>query len=254
MTNEFEMSHMGELSYFLGLQIKQIENGIFINQEKYCYNLIKRFGLENTAAKPTPMSPTIHLDRDEDGKSVDQKLYRSMIGSLLYLTASRPDIMMSVCLCARFQANPKESHMRAVKRIIRYLTKTKDFGLFYPKECPFELVSYSDADFGGSRTDRKSTSGTCHFIGRSLVSWFSKKQNCVSLSTCEAEYISAALACAQVVYMQQTLQDFNCHLEKSIIYCDNTSAINLSKNPVNHSRTKHIDIRHHFLRDCLKKD
>jgi len=109
-----------------------------------------------------------NLDKDENGKSVDQKLYRSMIGSLLYLTASRPDIMMSVCLCARFQADPKESHIRAVKRILRYLNQTKDFGLFYPKECPFELVSYSDADFGGSRTDRKSTSGTCHFIGSLL--------------------------------------------------------------------------------------
>ena len=254
MTNEFEMSHMGELTYFLGLQIKQIENGIFISQEKYCNNLIKRFAMENTSAKPTPMSTTVHLEKDENGKSVDQKLYRSMIGSLLYLTASRPDIMMSVCLCARFQADPKESHIRAVKRILRYLNKTKDFGLFYPKECPFELVSYSDADFGGSRTDRKSTSGTCHFIGRSLVSWFSKKQNCVSLSTCEAEYISAALACAQVIYMQQTLCDFGFKLSKSTIFCDNSSTINLSKNPINHSRTKHIDIRHHFLRDSIEKD
>ena len=129
-----------------------------------------------------------------------------MIGSLLYLTASRPDIMMSVCLCARFQANPKESHLRAVKRILRYLNNTKDFGLFYPKECPFELVSYSDVDFVGCPTDRKSMSGTCHFLGKSLVSWFSKKQNCVSLSTCEAEYISAALACAQVIYMLQHLE------------------------------------------------
>ena len=115
MTNEFEMSHMGELSYFLGLQIKQLTNGIFINQEKYCANLIKRFGMENTSAKPTPVSTTTHLDQDENGKSVDQKMFRSVIGSLLYLTASRPDIMMSVCLCARFQSNLKESHLRAVK-------------------------------------------------------------------------------------------------------------------------------------------
>ena len=152
--------------------------------------------MENTSSKSTPMSTTIHLDRDENGKNLDQKQYRSMIGSLLYLTTSRLDIMMSVCLCARFQANPKESHLRAIKRILRYLSKTRDYGLFYPKDCPFELVSYSDVDFGGCQTDRKSVSGTCHFIGQSLVSWFSKKQNCVSLSTCEAEYISAALACA----------------------------------------------------------
>ena len=149
--------------------------------------------MENTFGKPTPMSTTAHLDQDENGKNVDQKLYRSMIGSLLYLTASRPDIMMCVCLCARFQADPKESHLRAVKRILRYLNNTKDFGLFYLKKCSFELVSFSDADFGGSRMDRKSTSGMCHFIGKSLVSWFSKKQNCVSLSTCEAEYIHLQL-------------------------------------------------------------
>ena len=111
--------------------------------------------MENTSAKPTPMSTTTRLEKDDSAKSVDHKLYRSMIASLLYLTASRPDIMMSVCLCARFQANPKESHLRAVKCILRYLTNTKNFGLFYPKECPFELVSYSDTDFGGSRTDRK---------------------------------------------------------------------------------------------------
>ena len=160
---------------------------------------------------------------------------------------------MSVCLCERFQSDPKDSHLRAVKRIMRYLNQTKDFGLFYPKECSFELVSFSDASFGGSRTDRKSTSGTCHFIGKSLISRFSKKQNCVSLSTCEAEYISAAFASTQVIYMQQTLKDFNINLTNSTIYCDNTSTINLSKNPVNHSRTKHIDIRYHFLRDNIEK-
>ena len=253
INSEFEMSHMGELNYFLGLQIKQLNDGIFIYQEKYCKDLITRFGMNNTVSKPTPMSTSVHLEKDENSKDVEQKLYRGMIGSLLYLTASRPDIIMSVCMCARFQANPKESHLRAVKRILRYLTNTKDYGLFYPKGCPFELVSYSDADFGGSRTDRKSTSGTCHFLGQSLVSWFSKKQNCVSLSTCEAEYISAALACTQVIYMQQTLQDFGITLNNSTIYCDNTSAINLSKNPINHSRTKHIDIRHHFLRDSVEK-
>ena len=139
MTKEFEMSHMGELSYFLGLQIKQLNNGIFINQEKYCNNLIKRFGMENTSTKPTPLSTTTHLDKDENGKNVDQKLYRSMIGSLLYLTASRPDIMMSVCLCARFQANPKESHLRAVKRILRYLNNTKRLRTFLSERMSIRI-------------------------------------------------------------------------------------------------------------------
>jgi hypothetical protein len=132
---------------------------------------------------------------------------RGMIGSLLYLTASRPDIMFCVCLCARFQSCPKESHLVAVKRIFRYLLGTIDLGLWYPKFTLLDLVRYSDADFAGCKIDRKSTSGTCHFLGHSLVSWFSKKQNSVALSTAEAEYIAAGSCCAQALYMKQQLED-----------------------------------------------
>nr|KYP40644.1 Retrovirus-related Pol polyprotein from transposon TNT 1-94 [Cajanus cajan] len=121
MQSEFEMSMMGELNFFLGLQIRQTKNGIFINQSKYCKELLKRFGMENAKSMATPMSTTCYLDKDEVGKSIDVKKYRGMIGSLLYLSASRPDIMFSVCLCARYQSNPKESHLSAVKRIMRYL-------------------------------------------------------------------------------------------------------------------------------------
>src|SRR5256886_9376141 len=253
MKREFEMSHMGELNYFLGLQIKQLHNGIFINQSKYAKELLKRFGMENSGSKRTPMGTTTNLDKDEIGKSVDQKVYRGMIGSLLYLTASRPNIIFSVCLCARYQSNPKESHLKSVKKILRYLKHTTDFGLFYPKACAFELLSYSDADFAGCKTDRKSTSGTCHFLGQSLVSWCCKKQNSVSLSTTEAEYIAVGLACAQVLWMQQMLSDYGITLTKSPILCDNNSAICISKNPALHSRTKHIDVRHHFIRDHIDK-
>ncbi|KAH9685823.1 hypothetical protein KPL70_014116 [Citrus sinensis] len=191
MSQEFEMSMMGELKYFLGLQIKQNEEGIFINQAKYVKDLLKRFGYDNGTAKSTPMSTTIKLDKDEKGKEVDIKTYRGMIGSLLYLTASRPDIMFSVCLCARFQSCPKESHMLAVKRIFRYLIGTINLGLWYPRGTHIDLTCYSDADFAGYKVDRKSTSGTCHFLGHSLVSWFSKKQNSVALSTTEVEFIAA---------------------------------------------------------------
>ncbi|KAH9750253.1 hypothetical protein KPL71_013814 [Citrus sinensis] len=191
MSQEFEMSMMGELKYFLGLQIKQNEEGIFINQAKYVKDLLKRFGYDNGTTKSTPMSTTIKLDKDEKGKEVDIKTYRGMIGSLLYLTASRPDIMFSVYLCARFQSCPKESHILAVKRIFRYLIGTINLGLWYPRGTHIDLTCYSDADFAGYKVDRKSTSGTCHFLGHSLVSWFSKKQNSVALSTTEAEYIAA---------------------------------------------------------------
>ncbi|RVW29642.1 Retrovirus-related Pol polyprotein from transposon RE1 [Vitis vinifera] len=190
MHSEFEMSMMGELNFFLGLQIKQLKEGTFINQAKYIKDLLKRFNMEEAKVMKTPMSSSIKLDMDEKGKSIDSTMYRGMIGSLLYLTASRPDIMYSVCLCARFQSCPKESHLSAVKRILRYLKGTMNIGLWYPKGDNFELIGFSDADFAGCRVERKSTSGTCHFLGHSLVSWHSKKQNSVALSTAEAEYIA----------------------------------------------------------------
>ncbi|GLT88133.1 hypothetical protein SLE2022_061720 [Rubroshorea leprosula] len=247
MQGEFEMSMMGELNFFLGLQIKQSKEGIFINQSKYTKEMLKKFGMETCKPIATPMSTSINLDKDEGGKPIDPKLYRSMIGSLLYLTASRPDIMFSVCLCARFQACPKESHLIAVKKVFRYLKDTPNLGLWYPKGSSLDLHSYSDADYAGCRIDRKSTSRTCQFFGNVLISWFSKKQNSVALSTIEAEYIAAASCCAQVLWMKQQILDFGITMDHIHIKCDNTSAINLTKSPIQH--TKHIEIRHHFIRD-----
>lgn len=217
MTSEFEMSLMGELTYFLGLQVKQSKEGIFVYQAKYIKEMLKKFGMENAKAIGTPMSTSTKLDKDDQGISVDQKLYRSMIGSLLYLTASRPDIMFSVCLCARFQSNPKESHVLAVKRIFKYLIGTQDVGLWYPNGDNFELIGYSDADFAGCKVDRKSTSGTCQLLGNKLVSWFSKKQNSIALSTAEAEYIAASSCCAQVFWIRQELKGFGINFKQTPI-------------------------------------
>ncbi|KAI5683673.1 hypothetical protein M9H77_04901 [Catharanthus roseus] len=142
---------MRELTYFLGLQIKQTKEGIFINQEKYTKELLKRFGMSNAKGIGTPMSSSLKLDKNEKGKTVDEKTYKGMIGSLLYLTASRPDIMFAVCLCARFQACPKESHLIAVKRILRYLISSYDYGLWYSKKSCFDLIAYTDADYAGCK-------------------------------------------------------------------------------------------------------
>nr|CAN74666.1 hypothetical protein VITISV_005684 [Vitis vinifera] len=231
---------MRELNFFLGLQIKQLKEGTFINQAKYIRDLLKRFNMEEAKTMKTPMSSSIKLDMDEKGKPANSTMYRGMIGSLLYLTASRPDIMYCVCLCARFQSCPKESHLSVVKRILRYLKGIMDIGLWYPKGDNFELIGYSDADFVG-----------CKDIH--LFTWHSKKQNSVALSTAEAEYIEAGLCCAQILWMKQTLSGFNLIFEHVPIKCDNTSAINISKNLEQHSRTKHIEIRHHFLRDHAQK-
>jgi hypothetical protein len=250
MIQKFEMSMMGELKYFLGFQIKQLQEGTFISQTKYIQGILNKFGMKNGKAIKTPMGTNGHLDLDMGGKSVDQKVYQSMIGSLLYLCASRPDIMLSVCMCARFQANPKKVHLRAMKRIMRYLVYTPKFGLWYPKGYTFDLIGYSDADYAGCKIDRKSTSGTCQFLGRSLVSWASKKQNSVALS---AEYIATGHCCAQLLWMRQTLRYYDYKLSKVLLLCDNESAIRMADNPVEHSRTKHIDIRYHFLRDHQQK-
>ena len=152
-------------------------------------------------------------------------------------------------MCARFQANPKECHLVAVKRILRYLVHTHNLGLWYPKGSRFDLLGYLDSDYTGCKVDRKSTSGTCQFLRRSLVSWSSKKQTCVALSTAEAKCVAAGACCAPLLWMRQTLQDFGCHFTKIPLLCDNESAIKLANNSVSHSRTKHIDIQHYFLRD-----
>ncbi|GKA00377.1 retrovirus-related pol polyprotein from transposon TNT 1-94 [Tanacetum coccineum] len=253
MHDEFEMSMMGELNFFLGLQIKQFEDGIFFNQSKYVKEMLKKFGLENAKPIKTPMSSETKLTRDEEGEPIDDTKYRGMIGSLLYLTASRPDIMFSVCLCARFQETPKTSHLEAVKRIFRYIKGTSHLGLWYPKGTGLETIVYADSDHAGDYVDRKSTSGVCTFVGCCLTSWMSKKQTALAISTTEAEYVSAGKACQQALWMKQALVDYEVKLNDVPVLCDNKGAIDLSKNPVLHSRTKHIEIRHHFLRDNIQK-
>ncbi|KAI3672760.1 hypothetical protein L6452_38859 [Arctium lappa] len=249
MKKEYKMSMMGELTYFLGLQIKQSDKGTFINQGKYVKDMLKKFDLTQASAMKTPMAPPLTLNIDPSGKPVNVTAYRGMIGSLLYLTASRPDIMYSTCLCARYQSEPKESHLIAVKRIFRYLKGTSNLGLWYPKDSGFDLTGYSDSDFAGCKLDRKSTTGGCQLLGGKLVSWTSKKQNSVSTSTAEAEYVAAVSCCSQILWMRNQLLDYDLQLSKIPIYCDSTSAIAIANNPVLHSKTKHIEIRYHFIRD-----
>ncbi|KAK6131030.1 hypothetical protein DH2020_035228 [Rehmannia glutinosa] len=173
MHGKFKMSMMGELTFFLGLQVKQLKDGTFISQTKYTRDLMKKFGIEEQSLVKIPMNTSVQMDMDADGKAVDQTRYRALIGSLLYLTASRPYITFVVGVCARFQSALKESHMTAAKRILMYLKGCQEVGLWYPKEVGFKLVGYSDSDYAGCRVDRKSTSGTCQMLGNRLVSWFS---------------------------------------------------------------------------------
>jgi hypothetical protein len=175
MPSEFEMSMIGELSYFLGLQIKQIKNGTFMSQGKHIKDMLKKFGMDDAKSFSTPMGKNGNLDSDASSNMMDQKMYRSMIESLLYVTALRTDMMFSVCMCARFQGSPRESHLKATKRILRYLKHTQNVGLWYPKGARFELIGYSDSNYVGCKVETKSTSDTCQLLERSLVSWSSKK-------------------------------------------------------------------------------
>ncbi|GJR55637.1 putative ribonuclease H-like domain-containing protein [Tanacetum coccineum] len=192
-----QMSSMGELTFFLGLQVTQKDDGIFISQDKYVDEILKKFGFSTMKTASTPIETSKPLMKDENAEDVDVHLYRSMIGSLMYLTSSRPDIMFVVCACARFQVTPKVSHLHAVKRIFRYLKGQPKLGLWYPKDSPFDLEAYIDSDYASASLDRKSTTGGCQFLGSSLISWQYKKQTKVANSTTEVEYVAAASCCRQ---------------------------------------------------------
>ncbi|GJW85571.1 putative ribonuclease H-like domain-containing protein [Tanacetum coccineum] len=243
----------GELTFFLGLQVKQQPNGIFISQDKFVADILKKFDFLSIRTATTPIESNKPLVKDEDGVDVYVHVNRSMIGSLVYLTASRPDIMFAVCACARFQVTLKASHLNAVKRIFRYLKHQPKLGLWYPRDSPFELEAYSDSDYGGASLDRKSTTGGCQFLGRRLISWQCKKQTIMANSTTEAEYVAAANCCGQVLWIQNQMMDYGFNFMNTKIHIDNESTISVIKNPVAHSRTKHIEIRFHFIRDCYEK-
>ncbi|GJU24732.1 putative ribonuclease H-like domain-containing protein [Tanacetum coccineum] len=195
MHDKFQMSSMGELSFFLGLQVKQKSDGIFISQDKYVAEILKKFDFASVKTASTPMETNKALVKDEEAEDVDVHLYRSMIGSLMYLTASRPDIMFAVCACARFQVTPKTSYFNDVKSIFRYLKGQPKLGLWYPRDSPFDLEDFSDSDYAGASLDRKSTTGGCQFLCKRLISWQCKKQTIVANSTTKAEYVAAANCC-----------------------------------------------------------
>ncbi|TYJ97126.1 gag-pol polyprotein [Cucumis melo var. makuwa] len=210
--------------YLRGLQIKQKNDGIFISQEKYVRSMVKKFGLEQARNKRTPAATHVKLTKDTKGAKVDHKLYRSIAGSLLYLTASRPDIAYAIGIRARYQANPRITHLEAVKRILKYVHGTSDFGMMYSYDTTPTIVGYCDADWAGSADDPKT----------------------------EAEYMAAGSGCTQLIWMENMLLEYGFDQDTMTLYCDNMSAIDISKNPVQHSRTKHIDIRHHFVRELVE--
>ncbi|GKB91467.1 retrovirus-related pol polyprotein from transposon TNT 1-94 [Tanacetum coccineum] len=237
---------------YMGFMVYQMDvKSAFLNGK--ISNIRGGYDLADCASVKCPMLPPNNLGPDESGVSINETLFRDMIGSLMYLTASKPDIHFSICLCARYQANLKESHLIVVKRSFRYLKGTPNLSLWYPKGSCFDLKAYSESNYAGCNLDRKSTSGGCQILGGKLVCWSAKKQSFVAMSSAEAEYVAAAGSCAQVLWIKSQLADYDVLYDKVPIFCENTSAIAISNNPMLHSRTKHIDIRYHFIRDHILK-
>lgn len=256
ISEKFDVKDMGELHHFLGVKIiqKQKSGEIWIGQSIYAKELLTKFRMEQSKPAETPFDAGSKLAKAEEGEnSYDQEVYQSAVGSLLYLsTRTRPDIAYAVGNIARFSAKPTNHHWTAVKRLMRYLNGTLNLGLQYGCNKEMGLVGYSDADWAGDLNDRKSTSGYIFQISGAAVSWRSKKQTCVALSTTEAEYMALASALQEAVWMRQLISDIHGQTKltkPTQVYEDNQSAICMAKNQQYHGRSKHIDIKFHFVRE-----
>ncbi|GKC93438.1 retrovirus-related pol polyprotein from transposon TNT 1-94, partial [Tanacetum coccineum] len=227
MSSKFQMSMMGQISFFLGLQISQNPRGIFINQSKYAKEILKKFDLHNSDPVDTPMVERTKLDEDLSGIPVDQTQYWGMVGCLMYLIANRPDLVFTVCMCARYQSKPTKKHIEVVKRVFRYIQGTINMGLWYPKDTAMALTAYADVDHTGCQDTRRSTSGSAQFLGDKLVSWSLKKQTSTSISSTETEYIAMSGCCAQILWMRSQLSNYGFAYNHVPLYCDNKSAIAL---------------------------
>jgi hypothetical protein len=254
MKKMYKMSDLGLLTYYLGLQVKQQKGKISIGQEAYAAKLIERAGLTGCNPCAAPLESRTKMSKISEAPLVDATEYRSLVGGLRYLLNTRPD----VAFAGRFLEEPHEDHMAMVKHILRYVAGTLEFGLIYKRkknaEDWFQLEGFSDSDFAGDVEDRKSTSGVLFFLGEMPITWQSNKQKVVALSTCEAEYIAASHAACQGVWLARLLKDMvGSEVGAPRLYIDNKSAIDLCKNPVLHDRSKHIETKYHYIRDCVEK-
>ncbi|GAU42845.1 hypothetical protein TSUD_387380 [Trifolium subterraneum] len=253
MHSEFDMTDMGKLSYFLGLQFDETAQGILLHQKKYVKELLLKFNMLGCNPAVTPIEVNPRLELDDTSENVNSTLYRQMVGSLRYLCNSRPDLSFAVGAVSRFVESPKQSHMVAVKRILRYVQGTMEFGVLFPNNISNSvnrLEGFSDSDWCGDHVDRRSTTGYIFKFLHAPISWCSKKQPVIALSSCEAEYIACAFAACQGIGLESLLKDIQVELTEPIqLLVDNKSAINLAKNPISHGRSKHIETRFHFIRE-----
>jgi hypothetical protein len=254
LTAKFEMKDLGLMHYFLGLEVWQRKDEIFLSQGKYTMEILKKFKMTDCKSMPTPMVMDLKKMSDTDSGDVDPHLYRQLIGSLMYLVNTRPDIFYAVNVLSQFMSQPKQTHWIAAKHVLRYLQGTIGYGLRYAANVDLSLEGYADADWAGSAVDRKSTSGCCFTLGSTMVSWCSRKQSSVALSTTEAEYIALSVAVREAVWLHKLLTDlFDHEMDPTTIHCDNQSCVKLSENPVFHDKSKHIEIKYHYIRDMVQR-
>ncbi|XP_070675755.1 secreted RxLR effector protein 161-like [Malus domestica] len=229
MTKEFEMTDIGLMAYYLGIEVKQNKEGIFISQESYTKEILKKFKMEDCKPISTPMECRVKLTKHDEGESVDPTFFKSLVGSLRYLTCTRPDILYVVGLVSRYMENPTTTHLKTTKIILRYLKGTVNFGLFYSSSNNYKLVGYSDSDWAGDSDDRKNTIGFVFLMGDTAFTWMSKRQPIVTLSTCEAEYVTATSCVCHAIWLRNLLKELSMPQEEPTeIYVDNKSAIALA--------------------------
>ena len=253
MQDVFEMSDLGIMNYFLGMEIYQCSWGIFISQRKYAMDILKKFKLESCKEVATPLAQNEKISKNDGEKLEEPSAYRSLVGSLLYLTVTRPDLMFPASLLSRFMSSPSNVHMGVAKRVLKYVKGTTNLGIWYLKTGGVKLDGYADSDWAGSVDDMKSTSGYVFTIGSGVICWNSRKQEVVAQSTTEAEYISLAAAANQAIWLRKLLADLGWEQSSPTeLYCDNKSAISIAQNPVHHGRTKHINVKFHSIREAEK--
>ena len=255
MEEKFKMSDLGLLAYYLGIEVTQNGGDISIKQSAYATKILKEVGMMDCNETLIPMDPGTKLTKNTEGTMVNSTEYRSLIGSLRYLLHTRPDLSYSIGLLSRFMQEPKEQHMKAIRQVLRYVKGTINYGITYKHNGGNKIQGFSDSSYGVNTQEGKGTTGIIFYYGDSPISWSTQKQATVALSSCESEFIAATAAATQALWLKRLLSRLtHSKEEKVIIMVDNKSAIELMKNPVFHGRSKHIDTKYHFIRECVERE
>lgn len=252
LATEFEMKNLGGLKYFLGIEVARSSQGISLSQRKYVLDLLAETGMLDCKPADTPIVQNHGLGEHQNQTPTNKDRYQRLVGKLIYLSHTRPDIAYAVSVVSQYMHNPSEEHTNAVTRILRYLKASPGKGLMFRKNNHLNIDGYTDADWAGNITDRKSTSGYFTFVGGNLVAWRSKKQKVVALSSAEAEFCGMTKGLCELLWLRELLREIGYSPESTMrLFCDNKAAIAIAQNPVQHDRTKHVEIDQHFIREKL---